>query len=204
MGRSYGYSTPKWLLAVLLLAAGSGAAVGPVLASRLLASAALSVTQALSYGAIVIGDNATAFSGLPGSVLMAPPPGARAYVSSSDDKTRFTAAVDLLPTGGRYDMAVPISNRSNSQMRAQLTLDVPDELLVDVEQIGVFPYAPTTSGLLKVGRTSFNTWEFTAPGGTQGTDSANRLLNGLVIHVALPTNAPPGFYTLRAQIHAAD
>lgn len=202
MGGRSGYSAPKWLLAVLLVAAGAGAAAGPVLASRLVGNASITVSQALSYGTLLIGDNTTPFSGLPGSILVAPPAGARAYVSVSDNQTQFTASVDMLPTGARYDMAVPITNRSNNPMRAQLILDIPEILMVDVEPIGVLAYAPGTSGLLRVGRTSSNTWEFTAPAGIVGTDGTNRLLNGLVVHVALPSSAPPGFYTIRARIDA--
>lgn len=42
------YAMPKWLVAVLLLAAGAGAAVGPVLAARLTSGINLTATQAVS------------------------------------------------------------------------------------------------------------------------------------------------------------
>lgn len=201
MSRLQGYHVPKWLLAVLLLAAGAGSALGPVLASRFNGAATISAIGSLSYGSIMVGDNTTLFNMLPGSTLTAPPPGARAYVSLSSDRTDFTASVDLLPNGSRYDLAIPISNSANTPARTQLILDIPDELQVDVEQLGPFNYAQDTSGLLRVGRINRNTWEFTAAPNSAGEETGQppRLLNGLVIHVGMPVSAPPGFYTLRAR-----
>ncbi len=252
-----GYTLPKWLVAVLLLAAGAGAAVGPVMAARLtgrvniVASQAISVrnvpTSALPLWGSAPLTTATVNATDPSRGLIAQQPGvlvltpfmsslncyngiynmsvggnlipipgnARSYVSLNDTGTDFTIAIDLLPTSSKFDIAIPLYNSANNQQLAELTLDIPDGVMVDLEQIQLdaSPPIPGTN-MAAIGRTSANTWEvrlqpnlgtyydfIAIPNGNPGEYMAAPA-SGIIVHVALANGTPPGFYAIRGKLQA--
>lgn len=251
-----GYTLPKWLVAVLLLAAGAGAAVGPVMAARLTGRVNITASQAISVRTVPSGPlpllqnpaqmvNITdpdpshgLIAGAPGILVLTPsianwnsytgvynlsvggplipiPASARSFVSVNDTGTDFTVAVDLLPTSSKFDIAIPLYNSANSQQLAELTLDIPDGVMVDLEQIklntGTNPPIHGTN-MASIGRTSANTWEVRLQP-NQGTyydfvginSSGNYLAapaSGIIIHVALANGTPPGFYAIRGKLQA--
>lgn len=207
------------LLAALLIAIGTGAAVGPVLASRLSGRASITSTQALALSLPLIASHgityhvggATSSGYLP---ALAVPAGARPFSDLTSDKVAFTVAVDLLPTGSKFDVLLPVANAANNPLTATISLDVPEGILVDAEAIGAITVATgpgavvTVGGQLNVGRTTASTWEVWAPAFMRDHESAveagtgNQITgySGILLHVALPNRTPPGFYSLRGRI----
>jgi len=251
-----GYTLPKWLVAVLLLAAGAGAAVGPVMAARLTGRVNITASQAISVRAVptgalpllqnpsttvVVNDTDPAhglIGGAPGILVQTPgmaslgcynnvfnmsvggnmipiPASARSFVSINDTGTDFTVAIDLLPTSSKFDIAIPLYNSANNQQLAELTLDIPDGVMVDLEQIklNATPPIPGTD-MATIGRTSANTWQvrlqpnlgtyydFIAMNSSVPNVYLATPASGIIVHVALANGTPPGFYAIRGKLQA--
>ncbi len=212
---------PYWIVGALLISIGAGAAVGPVLAARLTGKVAIIATQALTFSTPLVavpGGPPLYVGGATGTYLLpvAVPGGTRTFSDLNDQKIEFTVSVDLLPTSSKFDILVPMANSANNQVIAQLTLEVPDQVLVDVERLGSVvvttqnaPVVLTTTigGQLTLGRTSANTWEIHAPPLVDYTQSALEFsgaqitaYNGLWLHVGMPNGTPPGFYQIKGKI----
>lgn len=204
-----------WIVTVLLVATGAGAAVGPVLSPRLTGRVAITATQALQFEQPIVPTVLSPQYYLGASDVF-PPPYAKApaitrvYTSLNDQKTDFTVSVDLLPTSSKFDILLPIGNLANNQVLALLTLDSGGCLELDVEPLGhVYAYGGqpnpiNVGGLVKIGRMGPNSWEIMAPARTHASDTANGITgyNGAWIHVALANGLPPGYYTLRGTLEA--
>jgi len=210
-----------WILGALVVSIGAGAAVGPVLAARLTGKVAIIATQALSFSTPLVGvpwGPPLYIGGATGTYVypVAVPGGTRTFSDLNDQKIEFTVSIDLLPTSSKFDILVPMANISNNQVIAQLTLDVPEAVLVDIERLGSVvvttqnaPVVLTTTvgGQLTVGRTSANTWEILAPPLVPYTQTALEYTgaqitgyNGLLLHVGMPNGTPPGFYQIKGKI----
>lgn len=180
------FYVPKWLLAAVLVAAGAGAAVGPVLAPKLMGRQAITATQALQLASSAsFGWGYNMSTNLP--TLGTAPGNVRTYYSVNDTKTQFTVGFDMVPTSSVIWTSVPITSISNNQILAKLTLDVPDGISVDVTELnsGSAPHSTV------VGRLGANTWELNfGPSSTIDVYYIFGLANG----------TPPGFYTVRGTL----
>ena len=180
------YHIPKWVLGIVLVAAGAGAAVGPVLAPKLMGRTAITATQALQFATSATfgwGYDFDENVPTPGSV----PGNARTYYSVNDTRTQFTVGFDMIPTSSVLWVNVPVKSISNNQILAKLTLDVPDGISVDV--IDSDDYSSPLS--TQVGRLGANTWEMNF--------QADSTINVYYIF-GLANGTPPGFYTARGVI----
>lgn len=180
------YKIPKFILVVILVATGAGAAVGPVLAPRLTGKLAVTATQALQIERGAVGG----YGPVPG--INVPVGAARSYVSLNDTHTQFTAAFDMVPTGSVLWLKLPIDNTSNNQILAKLTLDVPDGISYDIVDN---PILLTTGGTTAVGRLGRNTWE------VRFQPSASPSVT-LYMAFAMANGTPPGFYTIHGTLEA--
>lgn len=168
-----------WLLIGCLIAVGAGAGVGVVLSGMIMGDIAVTVGQAIQVERpTVTKTNGTAWSH-------------PYFTSVSDDKTKFTAAVEAY-TGEEFLVSLPIRNLGDSDLVAEFTLavePVDPKVTIDVKGSGV---------INDVVRISSMTWKFTldaiANNGTPPT------FDGLKITVALGSSATPGFYKLAGQI----
>ncbi len=208
------------VMGMIAVLAGAGAAVGPILAQKLPGRTAVTATQALKL-ALPLVDMAytpvpTIIGGATGTTYVTAqqlPQGARIYESIDETSTQFTVAADLTATSSKFDVIVPIANLSNNQIIAQLQLEVPEGVDVDVERSGPVDVTsfipPDVSVAGKVGITRINatTWEGTWPPFTPSSEVAidSSLVNivgynGFVLHIALHNGTPPGFYVIQGKV----
>jgi len=216
------------LIVTLLVMLGAGAAVGPVLAPKLLARTAVTATQALQIvphtvevTAITCGANNSS------DACQAAYPGtlggnARVYTSVSDDRTKFTAAVDLLPTSSYLRLHIGVINTANNQVLARLKLNVPDGFDYFVSPyyyvVGEanFP-APNTDptgqldrvkAIYNLTRLDVNTWEIKLMPSARGTLNPHAIsfspgdIYDIHIDFALRNGTPPGFYVIQGSLEA--
>lgn len=111
-----------WITALLLISSGAGAAVGAVLAARLIGSAPVVVTQAVrAQEPVVVGSigNVTTFVGV------------------DDSATKFTMAANM-PQGAQVTFKLPLNNLSGRPLIVDLKLAV-DNGSVDPAQVDVLP-----------------------------------------------------------------
>ena len=116
----------------------------------------------------------------------------RGHAQASDDRTSFIAAAEI-DTGDYYLIKVPLKNAANQDMAARITVDAQDPLQMEVDGIGEL----AQDGNLT--RINHYQWGFIAPP-TLG-DVCNPELK---ITVALPDDAPPGFYEIEVVLEVVE
>jgi hypothetical protein len=168
-------SIPIWLvgLAVLLVAAAAGQAVGPVLSGGVQGSAGLTVEQS-----VLLSSTASDHS-----VAYASPHGDDAVVTVNDDGTAFTAAIEL-HVGDTVDLLLDVDNVSDASANAIIELSVPGGLNVEVEEDG------GASGLAEAQLTR-NSWLATVDSGATGT---------MNVTISPKDDLRPGFYTVTGRL----
>ena len=215
------YGKSLLTLGLVIVVAGAGAAVGPILAQRLTVRTTVTATQALHLDLPLVDMAFTPFptviSGSTPTYKTAQqlPQGARVYESLTDTSTEFTVAADLTATSSKFDVIVPIGNLSNNQVVARLELDIPDGLDVDIERSGpvnvntLVPAITSIAGKANFTRINPNTWEGTWPPQTATSEAAIEgvfpftpitAYNGFVMHIALHNGTPPGFYLIQGKV----
>jgi hypothetical protein len=168
-------SIPVWLvgLAVVLVAAAAGQAVGPVLSGGVQGSAGLTIEQS-----VVLSSD-------PGehSVEYAAGHGDDAIVTVNDEGTAFTAAIEL-HVGDTVELMLDVDNVSDALANAILELNVPAGIDVEVEEDG------GSSGIeeAQLTRTS---WLSKIDTGASGT---------LNITISPKDDLLPGFYTITGRL----
>lgn len=171
------HGTYGYILGAALALIGLGAAVGPVLANRLRANVAVTVTQAITIGTVQLTNVND----------MNVPTNGRAYTSKDDTNTRFTVSADMLPYPNAIRVHLGLKNAANNQMRLKLILEVPEPIQVDVQA-----YAPSSPNMT-LGRIDQSSWEI-AIASSPGVE------NDVHIDLSLPNGGPPGFYTVKGRI----
>lgn len=194
--RIIGKMMPLWLIAVLLVASGMGAAAGTVLAGKVTGEINVAASQAILVGAPVWADSAVApDDNMPQQVFnhaaqgWINPPN-RGIGTVADDNTAFEAAAELA-IGDWTAFILPLKNASDVPLTALLTLDVPDGIEIEV-------YAPTGSHISNPVRIGLNTWKFVADADVDLYTSP--LVSFLVVVVSLDDTSVPGYYTFGGQI----
>ncbi|MDP6513257.1 MAG: hypothetical protein QF878_08735 [SAR202 cluster bacterium] len=168
-------SIPVWLvgLAVLLVAAAAGQAVGPVLSGGVQGSAGLTVEQS-----VLLSSTASDHS-----VVYASPHGDDAVVTVNDDGTGFTAAIEM-HVGDTLDLMLDVDNVSDASANAIIELSVPGGLNVELEEDG------GASGLAEAQLTR-NSWLATVDSGATGT---------MNVTISPKDDLRPGFYTITGRL----
>jgi len=116
----------------------------------------------------------------------------RGHAQASDARTAFIAAAEV-DTGDYYTIKVPLKNMSNQDIAARITIDAQDPLQVDITGIGEL----ADNGNLT--RINSYQWGFVAPATLGDICDAD-----LEITVALPDDAPPGYYDISAILEPAE
>lgn len=213
-----GSNIPVWLIAMALILASAGAAVGTVLAGKVTGEMPVTVSQALLVGtprnpASADWSNANVPQSVKenwGAEIKAD----RFIGTHSDDQTAFQAAAEI-DTGDKYIILVPIKNASKQDLVAQLTLIYPEGFSVEVvsaDQIegasltvdsNNATVASNTGRTKNMTRTGLNTWKFIVDADADKEDPAesNKTAKDCIaIVVAASDTIAPGFYTIKGKI----
>ncbi len=159
---------PAWAagLAAAGILAAAGQAVGPTLVGGLSGNAGLTVGQA-----IVATEDSYVYADLGGK---------DALITINDEGTSFMAALEVQVGGKENLISLNLANLSDAPAKAVLTLNVPPQLQVEVEEeIG--------TDVLEA-QLSASTWLLDL---TEDSEDEN-----LDITVAARADAKPGFYTI--------
>ena len=194
-----GKALPIWLMAMLLVASGAGAAVGTVLQGNVIGEMPVTVSQALLAGkpvAVAATVDASYVDNLPQSVEWADGNGGGSWVTTGpdrsmgavrDDRTAVQFAAEI-NQGDVYAFEIPLKNASDEDLVGILTLDFPDCFTVEVMDAAGDQVGPVV-------RTGLNSWKFALDGDAEyGVDDS------LIVVVAADDVCPPGFYSLTAAL----
>ncbi len=200
-------AVPVWLLAMLLVACGAGAAVGTVLAGKVTGEIPVAVGQALLTHSPIWLSDATfgADSGQPQQVYMhaewvAEPN--RSFGAVADDNTAFQAAAELA-VGDWAAFNLPLKNASQNELIALLTLDVPQCLEVEVYADADTIAAPhpldlggespdPASNVTEVVRIGMNTWKLTLAAAAE----YDTITDVLTVVISVDDDCAPGYYSI--------
>ncbi len=116
----------------------------------------------------------------------------RGHAQANDARTAFIAAAEI-DTGDYYTIKVPLKNMANQDIAARITIDAQEPLQVDITGIGEL----AADGNLT--RINSYQWGFVAPPTLGDVCDAD-----LEITVALPDDAPPGYYDISATLEPAE
>ncbi len=121
---------PVWVLAILIAAAGSGAAVGTLLSGEITGEMPMTVSQALLVDGDAFATDDVTFTD--GTSL------SRSIVATSDSGTGFQVATEMA-TGDKFLITVPVRNLSHQTMVGLITLEssIPAGLDLDVDEHSV-------------------------------------------------------------------
>ncbi len=188
-------SFPLWLLILLLIASGIGAAVGTILAGRVTGEVPVTVSQALLTGSPIFPSSMP--SGVTRQTIRIQPNAPdRAIGIVGDDRTSFRAGVEV-DVGDVFLIQLPLKNASNQDLTAELTLTVPD--CIEVEVFGSDEETESeydhTSNVTRIGP---NKWNFFVSYLAEMSTFDWRDSIGIVIGV--DDDCMPGFYTIEATL----
>ena len=221
-----GKTIPIWLAVMALVAAGSGAAVGTVLAGNVIAEIPVTISQALLVGKPVVVPSNTNMAetdilteddclvdnmpqgvdhldGNPTDIkvvkgyVYAPD---RSIGAVNDQETAFQFAAEI-DQHDWYAFCVPLKNSANQDMVCQLTMVCPEGITVEAMDGG----DATKDYVDSMTRTGPYTWKFelkkdadkTAPVFTSGSE---QIEDCIIIVVAASDTIAPGFYTIVGEI----
>lgn len=172
--RILGKSFPAWVVAMAVIVASSGGAVGVVLAGNVTGPIGATVSQAL-----IVFDGS----------LVVPVAADVALFTKKDDGTAFTATAEI-NTGDQFDVKLQLSNGSGAELTGELTLVAVDGITLKVVK------GTLSDIVLDVVRTGPFTWKFRLNPDLTGPNTTT----DLVITVALADDMPPGFYSVDATL----
>ena len=192
-----GKAIPVWVIAMLLIASGAGAAVGTVLQGNVVGEMPVAVGQALLTGKPVTisanVSNADVDQGLAQPVEWADGSGDGWWVTNGadraigavrDDHTAFQYAAEI-DTGDVYGFRLPLKNASDEALVGKLILDYPDCFTVEVMSDAHENVGP-------ISRLSLNSWKFALGAGAEYVVDND----SLYVVVAADDTCAPGFYEI--------
>jgi hypothetical protein len=121
---------PVWLLVIICIAVGAGAAAGTVLSGEITGNIPVAVSQSLLVDGLFFGvDDITFASGNPTN---------RASVAVADDDTGFQVATEIA-VGDKFLISIPMRNASKVPLTGLITLEpsVPGGLQLDMDERSV-------------------------------------------------------------------
>ena len=200
-----GKMIPVWMIAMLLIASGAGAAVGTVLQGNVVGEMPVTVGQALLVGAPVQAGTENGTTDFTALVDNAPQPTENDIDTLTlpdrfigvvrDDHTAFQAAAEI-DQGDIYAFWVPLKNASDEELIAQLTLDFGE--CIEVEVID-----NVDGNVNDVTRTTFNTWKIrvAADAEMDPPTETDGMGDSILIVVQVDDHCDPGYYSLSGEIH---
>lgn len=182
---------PLWLIALLFIASGIGAAVGTIIAGQVTGDIPVQVGQSLLVGEPMFPDRLPEGVDIQ-TIRIAP----RSIVQSigivGDDWTSFQAAAEA-NTGDVFLIQLPLKNASNQGITVELTLDIPNCIEVDVFG-GDDETASAVDHVFNVTQLCINKWIFCL------TDQAERYTadwrDSIGIVVGIDDDCMPGCYNI--------
>ena len=183
---------PIWLLVVVLVACGAGAAAGTVLAGKVTGEVPIAVSQAILTEAPVWKTSIPQDDNQPQQVNLhydwvAEPN--RYFGAAADDNTAFQAAAEVA-VGDWVAFNLPLKNASENDLVALVSLSVPDCIEVEV-------YAPTdATNLNSVVRIGLNTWKVIV----EAAAEYDTTLDCLMFVISADDYCAPGYYTISGDI----
>ncbi len=196
-----GKAIPVWMIAMLLIASGAGAAVGTILQGNVVGEMPVTVSQALLVGTPVeVGDGTITSSdvdNMPQSVEWADGNSNGTWEATApdrsigavrDDRTAFQFAAEI-DTGDVYGFTIPLKNASDEDLVGILTLDFPACFTVEVMDAYGDNIGP-------ISRLSLNSWKFDL------ADAAEYVTadDSLFVVVAADDTCAPGYYNITGQL----
>jgi len=187
---------PLWLLILALVAAGVGAAVGTILSGRIIGEIPVTVSQALLVGEPQFPDEMPDDVERQTLTRIEPTAPDRAIGIVSDDQTSFRAGAEI-DTGDCYIIQLPLKNASEQDLSAELTIDIPD--CIEVEVFGSDEESDSSDDhTLYVTRVGYGVWNFRVSYMAEFEDSDFSDSVGIV--VCADDDCAPGFYMLNATL----
>ena len=196
---------PLWLLVLALIVAGAGAAVGTILVGKVTGEVPVTVSQALLVGQPVAAGSTTgedltdyvdnepqATEAELGAMFLPD----RWIGVHSDDQTGFQFAAEI-DTGDIFAFWLPLKNASNQDMVAELTLNFPNCIEVEVVDNDT-----DNDNIENVTRTGYNTWKFEVLSDAE-KDPADAITGSedcILIIVQYDDPCLPGYYTMTGEI----
>jgi hypothetical protein len=192
---------PIWLLVVVLVACGAGAAAGTVLAGKVTGEVPVAVSQALLTqvpvwkASLTNTTEAEVTQQVADHATMVAMPN-RSFGAVADDNTAFQAAAEMAVGDWAY-FYLPLKNASENELIGLLTLSVPECLEVEVFQ--AFHTGTHVSEVVRIG---LNTWKFTLDklADYVGDNGVADPIDGLGIVISVDDTCAPGYYTISGEI----
>lgn len=183
---------PIWLLVIVLVASGAGAAAGTVLAGKVTGEVPVAVSQAILTDAPIWQVSLDGDIGQPQQVrvhhdFVAEPN--RHFGAVADDNTGFQAAAEIA-VGDWAAFNLPLKNASENELIALVTLSVPDCLEVEV-------YSSNTSiNITNVVRIGLNTWKVKVNADAEYDETDDCLM----FVISADDFCAPGYYNISGDI----
>jgi hypothetical protein len=202
---------PIWLLVIVLVASGAGAAAGTVLAGKVTGEVPVAVSQAiLTEAPIWVADGEFGGdSGQPQQVYMHAEfvslPN-RYFGAVADDNTAFQAAAEIA-VGDWAAFNLPLKNASENELIALVTLSVPDclevEVYADADAAGANPTLDpggespdAATNITEVVRIGLNTWKVKVAADAE----YDEVLDCLMFVISADDTCAPGYYNISGDI----
>ncbi len=171
------FGMPVWSagLALAIVAAAAGQAVGPILSGSVTGDIGATVSQSITVDTenMALNSRVTVAGDIDDAVT-----------TTDDEGTHFTVAYEN-NVGDKAEITINLLNRSDNDAAAKLVLDVPANVDVELDSDGVN---------VEEAQLSRNTWLLTVANGTQNG-------NGYItLHVEPKDDAKPGFYSISGRL----
>ncbi len=173
---------PAWVLVAVLISAAAGAGSGTLLTGGITGNVPTVVEQGVVVEEPTVIAEGSGFAN------------DQSFVSVNSDGTRFTVAVEM-NVGDKFKAQIPVTNNSDSNLVAELSMEIPDGITVEVDQDGTDDSDAT--GIGNVIRTSLRTWKMDVTNASSTNDK-------LEVTVAHGDDAPPGFFSIVADLRQVD
>jgi hypothetical protein len=197
---------PIWILVVVMVACGAGAAAGTVLAGKVTGEIPVAVSQALLTKAPIwladaqFGDDGGQPQQVSNHAEFVQLPN-RSFGAEADDNTAFQAAAEVA-VGDWAAFNLPLKNASDNELIGLLTLSVPDcievEVYADKDAIGGGGDGDVNAAtnVTEVVRIGLNTWKFTLAAGAE----YDTTLDVLTVVISVDDTCAPGYYSISGDI----
>jgi hypothetical protein len=189
---------PVWImgLAVLLMVAAAGQAVGPVLSGAITGSAGLVIEQAVTLDTDIEDGSAIGF-GNNDSIFSETNEPSDGVGTRNDDGSQFTIAAELT-AGDTIHVNIYLQNEGVSDTSAVFELNVPQNIDIELIEAGVAADGSTISegeNVIQEAQFGRNRWLLTV-----GKDAGDGDDDGVTLIIRPERLITPGFYTITGRL----
>ena len=174
-----GKSMPATVMVAMLVVAGAGAAAGAGVAGSIGGEMTTEVDQAI----VLNTDD-------PGDI-----PEKEGFVNVNDDGSEFRTAAQIYQ-GDNYDVEMNFSYQGQTETNAELVLDIPKGIVVDVE-----PTVDENDANVQVGQVAEDTWLLKVNESENGDGDFDF---ELTFDIGTDNQIEPGFYTIDGYLAPVD